>query len=90
MTKLESLEKQRMKTQARLNDYLAKVKKEEERLKELEMQIILAEHEERSDYLVKHQLTWADIQRQIEAGVLKGDDKHVPFNQSNSGHDDNI
>ena len=51
MTKLETLETQRAKTQRKLEDYLAKAKKEEDRLKDLETQIILAKHEERSDYL---------------------------------------
>lgn len=90
MTKLENLEKQRTKAQGRLEDYLSKVKKEEERLKELETQIILAKHEERSDFLIKHHLTWADIEKQIAAGKLKGDQNHVPFNQPDPQHDDNL
>ncbi|VTP86050.1 type III restriction endonuclease [Streptococcus equi] len=90
MTKIETLKTQRTKAQARYKDYLAKAKKEEERLKELETQIILAEHEERSDYLAKHHLTWADIEKQIASGKLKGDQKHVPFNQSNIGHDNDL
>ncbi|WP_303972054.1 type III restriction endonuclease [Streptococcus merionis] len=90
MTKLETLENQRTKAQGRLEDYLSKVKKEEERLKDLETQIILAKHEERSDFLVKHHLTWADIERQIAEGKLKGDHKHVSVNQSDPQHDDNL
>lgn len=90
MTKLETLETQRAKTQRKLEDYLAKAKKEEERLKDLETQIILAKHEERSDYLAKHHLTWADIKKQIAEGKLKGEAKHVPFNQSDTGHNDDL
>lgn len=90
MTKLETLENQRTKAQARRDDFLVKAKKEEERLKELETQIILAKHEERSDYLAKHNLTWADIEKALAEGKLKGEDKHVPFNQSDTGQVDNV
>ncbi|MBF0786673.1 MULTISPECIES: type III restriction endonuclease [unclassified Streptococcus] len=90
MTKLETLEKQRTKAQERREDFLAKAKKEEEKLKELEVQIILAKHEERSDYLAKHHLTWADIEKALAEGRLKGDTKHVPFNQPDTGHDNNL
>lgn len=90
MTKLETLENQRTKAKARYEEFLAKAKKEEEKLKELEIQIILAKHEERSDYLVKHNLTWADIERQIESGLLKGEKHHVPFDQSHTGQNDNL
>lgn len=90
MTKLETLEKQRTKAQERREDFLAKAKKEEDKLKELETQIILAKHEERSDYLAKHNLTWADIEKALAEGKLKGEDKHVPFNQHDLGHNDNL
>lgn len=90
MTKLETLESQRTKAQGRLEDYLSKVKKEEERLKELETQIILAKHEERSDYLAKHNLTWADIEKQIASGKLKGDQSHVSSNQSDTGYSNDL
>lgn len=90
MTKLETLEKQRAKAQEKQTDYLEKAKKEEEKIKELDIQIILAKHEERSDYLAKHNLTWADIEQQIADGKLKGDDKHVPFNQSDTKHNDDL
>ncbi len=90
MTKLETLEKQRAKAQERREDFLAKAKKEEEKLKELETQIILAKHEERSDYLAKHNLTWADLEKAIAEGKLKGDEKHVPFNQPDSEHNDDL
>ncbi|HGH7976359.1 type III restriction endonuclease [Streptococcus dysgalactiae] len=90
MTKLEMLEKQRTKAQGKLEYYLAKVKKEEERIRELDTQIILAKHEERSDYLAKHNLTWADIEKALAEGKLKGDAKHVPFNQSDTGHDHDL
>ena len=90
MTKLESLEKQKQKAEERLSDYLTKVKREEERLKELETQIILAKHEERSNYLAKHNLTWADIETALAEGKLKGAEKHVPFNQSDTKHDHNV
>ncbi|WP_409373731.1 type III restriction endonuclease [Streptococcus suis] len=90
MTKLEILKKQRTKALERREDFLAKAKKEEEKLKELETQIILAKHEERSDYLAKHNLTWADIEKALAEGKLKGDDKHVPFNQSDAGHDNHL
>lgn len=90
MTKLETLEKQRIKAAERKEDYLAKAKKEEEKIKALDTQIILAKHEERSDYLAKHHLTWADVERQIAEGKLKGEKHHVPFNQSDTGHNDNL
>lgn len=90
MTKLETLEKQLAKAQERRDDFLAKAKKEEDKLKDLETQIILAKHEERSDYLAKHNLTWADIEKALAEGKLKGEDKHVPFNQSDLGHNDNL
>ena len=51
MTKLKTLEKQKQKAEDRLADYMTKAKKEEEKLKELETQIILAKHEERSNIL---------------------------------------
>lgn len=90
MTKLETLEKQRIKAAERKDDYLAKAKKEEEKIKALDTQIILAKHEERSDYLAKHHLTWADIEKALAEGKLKGEKHHVPFNQSETGHDDNL
>lgn len=90
MTKLETLEAQRTKAQRRRDDYLAKAKREEERLKELETQIILAQHEERSDYLAKYNLTWADIEKQIASGKWKGGDKDVPANQSDTGSNNDL
>jgi hypothetical protein len=90
MTKLESLEKQKQKAENRLSDYMTKVKREEERLKELETQIILAKHEERSNYLAEHNLTWADIEAALAEGKLKGTEKHVPSNQSDTKHDNNV
>ena len=90
MTKLESLEKQKQKAENRLSDYMTKVKREEERLKELETQIILAKHEERSNYLAEHNLTWADIEAALAEGKLKGTEKHVPSNQSDTKHDQNV
>lgn len=90
MTKLEMLEKQQAKAKERREDFLAKAKKEEEKLKELDTQIILAKHEERSDYLAKHNLTWADIEKALEEGRLKGDNKHVPFNQSDARHNNDL
>lgn len=90
MTKLEHLQKQRKKAEEKQADFLAKAKKEEEKIKELDTQIILAKYEEHSDYLAKHHLTWADIERQIEEGKLKGETKHVPFNQSDLGHDNDL
>ena len=90
MTKLESLERQKKKAEDRLADYMAKANREEERLKDLETQIILAKHEERSNYLAKHNLTWADIEAALAEGKLKGAEKHVPFNQSDTKHDHNV
>lgn len=90
MTKLETLEKQKQKAEDRLAEYMTKVKREEERLKELETQIILAKHEERSSYLAKHNLTWADIEAALAEGKLKGTEKHVPSNQSDTKHDNNV
>ncbi|MBM7312218.1 type III restriction endonuclease [Streptococcus suis] len=90
MTKLEHLQKQRKKAEEKQADFLAKAKKEEEKIKELDTQIILAKYEEHSDYLAKHHLTWADIKCQIEEGKLKGETKHVPFNQSDLGHDNDL
>ena len=90
MTKLESLERQKKKAEDRLADYMAKANREEERLKDLETQIILAKHEERSNYLAKHNLTWADIETALAEGKLKGAEKHVPFNQSDTKHDHNV
>lgn len=90
MTKLETLEKQKQKVEDRLAEYTTKVKREEERLKDLETQIILAKHEERSNYLAKHNLTWADIETALAEGKLKGSEKHVPFNQSDTKHDHNV
>ncbi|HEM6178213.1 TPA: type III restriction endonuclease [Streptococcus suis] len=90
MTKLEHLQKQRKKAEEKQADFLAKAKKEEEKIKEIDTQIILAKYEEHSDYLAKHHLTWADIKRQIEEGKLKGETKHVPFNQSDLGHDNDL
>ena len=90
MSKVKTLEQQLTKAQAKQEDWLAKAKKEEEKIKELKTQIALAKHEERSDYLTKHNLTWADIERQIEAGKLKGELENVPLNQSHTGQDDNL
>lgn len=90
MTKLETLQAQRNKAQTRLEDYQAKVKKEEERLKDLETQIILAKHEERSEYLAKHNLTWADIEKALAEGKLKGEQSHVSFNQSDTRHNNDL
>ncbi|WP_162011942.1 type III restriction endonuclease [Streptococcus sp. S784/96/1] len=90
MTKLEILEKQHAKAQERREDFLSKAKKEEDKLKELETQIILAKHEERSDYLAKHNLTWADIEKALAEGKLKGEDKHVSINKSDTGYDNNL
>lgn len=90
MTKLETLEKQKQKAEDRLADYMAKVNREEEKLKELETQIILAKHEERSNYLAKHNLTWADIKAALAEGKLKGVEKDVPFNQSDTKYDHNV
>lgn len=90
MTKLETLEKQKQKAEDRLAEYTTKVKREEERLKDLETQIILAKHEERSNYLAKHNLTWADIETALAEGKLKGVGKDVPFNQSDTEHDNNV
>ena len=84
MTKLENLEKQKQKAEDRLADYMAKAKRE------LETQIILAKHEERSNYLAKHNLTWADIETALAEGKLKGAEKDVPFNQSDTKHDHNV
>ena len=89
MTKLETLEKQK-KAEDRLADYMTKAKKEEEKLQQLETQIILAKHEERSNYLAEHNLTWADIETALAEGKLKGAEKHVPFNQSDTKHDHNV
>lgn len=90
MTKLETLEKQKQKAEDRLADYMTKAKKEEEKLQQLETQIILAKHEERSNYLAKHNLTWADIKTALDEGKLKGAGKDVPFNQSDTEHDHNV
>ena len=53
---------------------MAKAKKEEEKLQQLETQIILAKHEKRSNYLAEH-LTWADIETALAEGKLKGVEK---------------
>ena len=90
MTKLETLEKQKQKAEDRLDDYMSKAKKEEEKLQQLETQIILAKHEERSSCLAKHNLTWADIETALAEGKLKGAGKDVPFNQSDTKHDHNV
>ncbi len=90
MTKLETLEKQKQKAEDRLADYMAKAKREEEKLQQLETQIILAKHEEQSNYLAEHNLTWADIETALAEGKLKGAGKDVPFNQSDTKHDHNV
>ena len=90
MTKLESLERQKKKAEDHLADYMTKAKKEEEKLQQLETQIILAKHEERSNYLAKHNLTWADIETALAEGKLKGVEKDVPSNQSDTEHDNNV
>lgn len=90
MTKLETLEKQKKKAEDRLADYMTKAKKEEEKLQQLETQIILAKHEELSTYLAKHNLTWADIETALAEGKLKGVGKDVPSNQSDTEHDNNV
>ena len=90
MTKLETLEKQKQKAEARLANYMTKAKKEEERLQQLETQIILAKHEELSNYLAEHNLTWADIETALAEGKLKGTEKYVPSNQSDTKHDNNV
>ena len=90
MTKLETLEKQKQKAEDRLADYMTKVKKEEEKLQQLETQIILVKHEERSNYLAEHNLTWADIEAALAEGKLKGAGKDVPFNQSDTKQDHNV
>jgi hypothetical protein len=90
MTKLETLEKQKQKAENRLADYMTKAKKEEDKLQQLETQIILAKHEERSNYLAEHNLTWADIETALAEGKLKGAEKDVPFKQSDTKHDHNV
>lgn len=90
MTKLETLEKQKQKAEDRLADYMTKAKREEEKLQQLETQIILAKHEEQSNYLAEHNLTWADIETALAEGKLKGAGKDVPFNQSDTKHDNNV
>ena len=90
MTKLETLEKQKQKAENRLADYMTKAKKEEDKLQQLETQIILAKHEERSNYLAEHNLTWADIETALAEGKLKGAEKDVPFNQSDTKHYHNL
>lgn len=90
MTKLETLEKQKQKAENRLANYMTKAKKEEDKLQQLETQIILAKHEERSNYLAEHNLTWADIETALAEGKLKGAEKDVPFNQSDTKHDHNV
>ena len=90
MTKLETLEKQKQKAEDRLADYMTKAEKEEEKLQQLETQIILAKHEEQSNYLAEHNLTWADIETALAEGKLKGAGKDVPFNQSDTKHDHNV
>ena len=90
MTKLETLKKQKQKAEDRLADYMTKANKEEEKLQQRETQIIPAKHEERSIYLAKHNLTWADIETALAEGKLKGAEKHVPFNQSDTKHDHNV
>ena len=90
MTKLETLEKQKQKAEDRLADYMTKAKKEEEKLQQLAPQIILAKHEEQSNYLAEHNLTWADIETALAEGKLKGAEKDVPFNQSDTKHDHNV
>jgi len=90
MTKLETLENKKQKAEDRLADYMTKVKKEEEKLQQLETQIILAKHEEQSNYLAEHNLTWADIETALAEGKLKGAEKDVPFNQSDTKHDHNV
>ena len=69
---------------------MAKAKKEEEKLQQLETQIILVKHEERSNYLAEHNLTWADIETALAEGKLKGVEKDVSFNQSDTKHDHNV
>ena len=69
---------------------MTKAKKEEEKLQQLETQIILVKYEERSNYLAEHNLTWADIETALAEGKLKGAEKHVPFNQSDTKHDHNV
>ena len=90
MTKLETLEKQKQKAEDRLADYMTKAKKEQDKPQQLETQIILAKHEERSNYLAEHNLTWADIETALAEGKLKGAEKDVPFNQSDTKHDHNV
>lgn len=90
MSKVKTLEAQLAKAQAKQEDWLTKAKKEEEKIKELKTQIALAKHEERSDYLAKHNLTWADVERQIESGNIKGELGNVPFNQPHIGQDDDL
>ena len=90
MTKLETLEKQKQKAEDRLADYMTKAKKEEEKLQQLETQIILVKYEERSNYLAEHNLTWADIETALAEGKLKGAEKDVPFNQPDTKHDHNV
>ena len=67
-----------------------RAKKEEEKLQQLETQIILAKHEKRSNYLAEHNLTWADIETALAEGKLKGVEKDVSFNQSDTKHDHNV
>ena len=90
MTKLETLEKQKQKAEDRLADYMTKAKKEEDKLQQLETQIILVKHEERSNYLAEHNLTWADIETALAEGKLKGVEKHVPSDQSDTKHNHNV
>ena len=90
MTKLETLEKQKQKAEDRLADYMTKAKKEEERLQQLETQIILAKHEELSFFLANHNLTWADIKTALAEVKLKGVEKHVPSDQSDTKHNHNV
>ena len=49
-----------------------------------------AKKEERSNYLAEHNLTWADIETALAEGKLKGVEKDVSFNQSDTKHDHNV
>ncbi|ESV54863.1 type III restriction enzyme [Streptococcus agalactiae LMG 14747] len=87
MTKLNTLQQQYAKSKEKREDYLQKVKKEEEKLKELTIQIKLAEYDAFSDLLAEKGQTVADYLKEQEK---KGAESHVSFNQSDTGYSNDL
>lgn len=90
MTKLQTLKDQYQRSENRYQEFMAKAKKEEEKMKDLSTQIKLAEYDAFSDLLAERGLTVADYLEEEDNKEKKGGNDHVPSNQSDAEHDNDL